>query len=268
MSIQNKEPGTNLSGESLQRTIGCAGIALPFVCFAVGFFSIGQLLPSISAFYYTGAHGFFVATLCILGASLFAYQGFDDMDNRLGNIGAVCALGVGLFPTRAEAVGKMTGEDLEKNIGPIVPLSSEVCGIIHNVSAIGLFIMFVVFSGYLFLRKGPTEHSLKTMLDAIPGYLQVFRKDDGLSSEEDREDRIHRICALIMAGILIVFATFKVFKIGMSQQAVFWVETLAINAFGISWLTKSEMKGKTVLVIAIAICLLIMFCVYLFKYVL
>lgn len=62
-------------------------------------FATGCWQPSISAYYYTPAHGVFVAALCVLGACLIIYRGNSDLEDILLDFSGFLAFVVALVPT-------------------------------------------------------------------------------------------------------------------------------------------------------------------------
>jgi uncharacterized membrane protein YhhN len=64
---------------------------------------IWRLLPSISAYYYTGAVAFFVGTLVALALFLATHRRYkgEVADRVVGMVGGIAALGVALFPCAA-----------------------------------------------------------------------------------------------------------------------------------------------------------------------
>lgn len=192
--------GQTYSYLALRKTIGWIGILLPFVLMLGSFviFHENMTLFTISLFYYSGMRDVFVGALCAIGLFMFFYRGYDRWDNRLGNLAGICALCTAWFPT-AES-------------GP-----QDLCGKIHFTSAAILFTALAVFSLFLFTRKDE---------DPTPGKI--------------KRNRIYIICGLIMLSCLIIILTYFIFfDIRYPESGlVFWAETFALIAFGISWLTK------------------------------
>lgn len=63
-----------------------------------------QVLPSVSAYYYTPARGVFVASLCAVGACMIIHRGRSDLEDVLLNASGYLAFFVAFVPTaRAEA---------------------------------------------------------------------------------------------------------------------------------------------------------------------
>jgi hypothetical protein len=54
---------------------------------------------SISAYYFTSAHGVFIAALCVIGAMLIVYQGSSDTEDVLLNLAGILAFVVAMVPT-------------------------------------------------------------------------------------------------------------------------------------------------------------------------
>ncbi|WP_426511727.1 hypothetical protein ACPPVO_14525 [Dactylosporangium sp. McL0621] len=71
------------------------GVAVGFQTWHQG----GELLSSVSAYYYTPAQGIFVGSLVGLGASMIALRGTTDAEDVLLNIGGMFAAVVAVVPT-------------------------------------------------------------------------------------------------------------------------------------------------------------------------
>ncbi len=192
-----------ISYKTLRVFIGVAGISLPLLMMIGKVISSNsmQLEFSVSDYYDDGTAGdFFVGILFALGFFLFSYRGYEAIDNRIANVGAVMALGVALFPT-----------------------TSKILWVhyMHFVFAILLFIVFIIFSIYLFRKKNKNETPTDEKKDRNKIYLTCG---------------IIMIASII--GIAICMIWFE--EICAKMSLVFWGETVALISFGISWLTKSE----------------------------
>lgn len=185
---------------ALRKAVGWIGILLPF-CLITGMLLIfkGEIIQkSISLYYYTGMRDFFVGAICAIALFLLFYKGYDRVDNRAGNLAGFFAIGIALFPTTES--------------GPL-----NWVGIVHLICASAFFIIIAGFSLFLFTRKGslPTARKLK-------------------------RNKIYIACGLIIITCLLSIMVFFIFieKNKPDSSYVFWAETLALIAFGISWLTK------------------------------
>jgi magnesium-transporting ATPase (P-type) len=91
----------------------------------------------------------------------------------------------------------------------------------HLVCAVLLFTVFIVFSLYLF-RKA--------------------KKNTNPTPEKVKRNRIYFACGIIM--IVCIVGMFGCYLINppfaYKHNIIFWGETVALIAFGISWLTKAE----------------------------
>ena len=159
----------------------------------------GEIIQkSISHYYHTGMGNVFVGALCAVALFMFFYSGYDKWDDWAGNVAAIFAIGVAWFPTT--------------EVG-----SSDLTGKIHLAFATLFFLTLAIFSLLLFTRKGsnPTQQKLT-------------------------RNRIYVICGLIMIACLVAIPIYLNFIQNDYHGSgfVFWAETIALVAFGVSWLTK------------------------------
>ena len=198
---QKKDPvGQIHSYLALRKAVGWVAILLPFVLMlGVRLIFRGDLtLYTISMYYFTGMRDVFVGALCAIGLFLFFYHGYNRWDDWLGNIAGFCAFCIAWFPTSKVGHLSWTGK-------------------IHFIAAIVFFLALACFSLFLFTQKGadPTRRKLK-------------------------RNRIHIACGIVMiVSLLAIMIYFSIFQEDYPKTSfVFWAETLALVAFGISWLTK------------------------------
>lgn len=185
---------------ALRNTVGWIGILLPFVLMlGVTLFFKNQAIPgTISLYYYTGMRDVLVGSLCAIGLFMFFYRGYNELDNWAGNLAGFFSIGIALFPTAETGPNNFTA-------------------IIHFVCAAMFFITLAAFSIFLFTRKkaNPTDRKLT-------------------------RNKIYIACGSVMlacmAAIIIWFIIFGTND--LQTHFVFWAETIALVAFGISWLTK------------------------------
>jgi hypothetical protein len=201
-----------LSQQAHRRLIGYLGFFLPVLLYLVAGLrpSDGlppwQVLTSVSAYYYTGAVGIFIGVLFALSLFLFTYPGYEGehADRVLGTLGGLAALGVALFPTTAP--------------GGLVPPTwwTPTIRTIHYGSAVSLFVVFILFSIWLFRKS------------SVP--LRANRP-------RDKRWRDH-IC--LACGIAMIVCVLWAASALITHGPIFWAEALAIMAFAISWLVKGE----------------------------
>jgi len=185
---------------ALRKAVGWIGILLPFILmFGVFLIFKGEIIQeSISHYYHTGMGDVFVGALCAVALFLFFYSGHDKWDDWAGNIAGLFAIGVAWFP--ATDVGQ-----------------SDLTGIIHFTCAALFFLTLALFSLFLFTRKGPNPTTQKLT-----------------------RNKIYVICGLVMIACLVAIVIYLNFIQNENPESsfVYWAETVALIAFGVSWLTK------------------------------
>jgi hypothetical protein len=194
-----------------RRAVGVIGILLPFVLWIGGWliFDVG-IQPSISDYYHTPMRDVLVAALCVIGFFLFAYKGYRSTrhDDIVGNLACLFAVIAALCPT-APAEGATTCE--------------KIVGGVHAVSAILFFTMLIVFCLVLFTRTDPTK---------VPTDRKLMR------------NKVYKACGAVMAVCVLLIIVSAVARESSAALAslnpVFWLEALAIWAFGVSWFVKGE----------------------------
>ncbi len=192
-----------ISYYALRILIGATGVLLPLLLIIGNLISFETLKIefSVSDYYDNGTAGdILVGILFVLGFFLMTYKGFDKTDNRAANLGCVFALGVALCPTTS---------------------SNNFIHIMHFVFALLLFSTFIFFSIYLF-RKSSTQK--------------------GVNKQKDKRNRVYFICGLIMILCIVCIALGMLAFESAAEKyhLVFWFESIALIAFGISWITKAE----------------------------
>ncbi len=186
----------------LRRAVGLLGMALPLVLVVGGLLLTGELLGSISGYYYSGLRDVYVGAMCATGVFLLCYRGYGRVDDATANAAGIAAIGVALFPTR-----------------PVDPDARErVFGHLHLVSAAVFFLALAFFCLVLFRRTdatAPTGRKLKR--NAV--YLVSG--------------------VVILVCLVLIPVTGALFDLGALRPAL-WLESLAILAFGVAWLTKGQ----------------------------
>ncbi len=191
----------------LRRAVGLIGMALPFVL------ALGKLLlegpglqSSLSSYYYTAMRDVFVGSLCAIAVFLWSYRGYDRRDDLTGNLAGLAAIGVALFPTTPD-VGATERDRL--------------IGALHLGSAAILFLCLAYFSLVLFRQSDQQQPTLekhqRNQIYATCGYTIL-------------------ICIALIGLIALLPAALPLKQL----TPIFWLESTAIIAFGISWFTKGE----------------------------
>ena len=201
---------------ALRQTVGYLGIALPFVL-ALGamiFFGTG-IQSSLSSYYHTGMADVFVGTLCVIGVFLLSYRGFERVDDIAGDLACVFAVGVALFPVAPDNAAEG---------------GASLAGYVHLACAGLFFSTLTYFSLVLFT---------KTHLDRPPTRRKLQR------------NKVYRTCGYTMGICVLLIAVCYILpgpieSLLEEYHPVFWLESVAVVAFGISWFIKGEAMLKDV----------------------
>jgi hypothetical protein len=226
---QPNKPPEIISFYTMRRAIGILGFTLPLIMLA-GSYLFGdckEVQMSISTYYYTNMRNIFVGYNCAVALFMFAYRGHDWMDNLAGYLGCVFALGVAFLPC---------------NVNPDqaclfkVPSHDPLIGRLHNLSALFYFIILIVYSLFLFP---------KTHMNRVTGESLIMQP------QKKKRNLVYYICGSIMTVslILIIFYLYYMddFYPGLKQlNPVFWLESIVLFSFGISWLTKGQLFFRDV----------------------
>ncbi len=196
-----------LSYLDLRKAIGIIGMALPFVlAFGKIIIESPGIQSSISSYYYTVMRDVFVGSLCAIAVFLLSYRGYERQDNIAGVLAGLLAFGTAFFPI---APANATGRQM-------------IIGAAHLLFSASFFLTLAFFALILFRKTNPGKP---------------------MTEKKQQRNLVYAICgyAIIDCVALTVLVHFMpsdspVWKI----KPIFWLETAAILAFGISWFVKGE----------------------------
>jgi hypothetical protein len=192
---------------TLRKFIGLIGILLPFALVIIHILLVQQaeMQGSMSGYYYTDVRGVLVGSLCAIGVFLFAYRGYDTWDDILTNAAGVFAIGVALFPTAPPNPS---------------PRARDI-GYVHLTCAGLLFAVLAVIALWQFTKT-------------VPGTRRTAQKR--------KRDVVYRTCGIVIALCLILVPIESLVIGGPIQRfrPLFWLEAVAVVAFGIAWLVKGQ----------------------------
>jgi peptidoglycan/LPS O-acetylase OafA/YrhL len=174
-----------------------------------GLFLAGEMpRGSLSAYYHTGMRDVFVGSLCVVGVFLITYMAFHyNWDNLLSTLAGLAVLGVAVFPTG----GNTPLTPLQERMGE-KPVST-----VHMLSA-AIFILSLAVISFLFGRR-------------------EGRRPDRTDEQQGRGKLLHWACGLvIIAAVAYVLITKWLGR--FDEHSLFYGETIAVLAFGLSWLMK------------------------------
>jgi hypothetical protein len=211
---KNRERSLIVSYLSMRRLIGILGISLPFIIVLGGLAQgASSLQGSISGYYYTNMRDILVGILSGVALFLLSYKGYEKIDDIAANLSGIFALGMVFFPTGMFCghVVKVGMFQLDDNISEIVHLAFG-----------GLFFLALSFNSmFLFTRRHPGV----------------------MGREKKRRNVIYRTCGIVMLVTQFFLAIYTGFLRNTSLAGTYPVlilETVALFAFGISWLVKGN----------------------------
>ena len=159
---------------------------------------------SMSAYYYTGMRDLLVGIICGICLFLFCYHGYKWYDSLTSKLAGLFGLGIVFFPTSP------TND------------KSDIISILHYVTS-GIFLFILAFmSFFLFTKTNP---------------------NGSMTSKKKQRNRVYRICGItiLVSIVLIPVAGLDgIWEKVKFLKPTFTLETIALIAFGISWLTKGE----------------------------
>lgn len=195
-----------LSYLGLRKSVGVIGIALPIVL-PVGKMLLDSpgLLDTLSAYYYSVMRDVWVGGLCAIAVFLFSYR-YARQDDMAGDIAGVCALGVALLPA-----------------APVGATSQQMAiGIAHWVFTVALLLTLAYFALVLFRKTDPQKPPTRRKL---------------------QRNRVYLVSGIVMLACLALLGLLSLLPDNAGLRALhpfFWLESLAIWAFGLAWFVKGE----------------------------
>ncbi|MBK8469423.1 MAG: hypothetical protein WAR57_07300 [Candidatus Phosphoribacter sp.] len=221
---------------------------------------------SISAYYFTGAHSIFVASLCAIGACLIVYQGNTDTEDVVLNFSGFLAFIVAMVPTTREAICAGPALPAAYDVSPgvrnnvlaviVAGVVSEIARVIISRNAdrlppslwarratlIGWALLAVGALGFFafpdnFTAKGHTVAAVSMFVGIIAVILL-----NALSAQAHDRSRnygpAYRVIAAVMALALAVVIVIRLVIPGW-LHIVIWVEVVLIAAFAAFWIAQT-----------------------------
>ena len=195
---------------ALRKTLGLLGITLPFVLWlgALLLFQTG-IQSSLSSYYHTGMGDVFVGTLCVIGVFLLSYRGYERADDIAGDLACLFAVGAALFP--------VTPDDAAAG-------GARLSGYVHLACAGLFFSTLTYFSLVLFTKTHPDKSPTRRKL---------------------QRNKVYKACGYMMGICVVLIAVYSFLPDAIASpleayKPVYWLESVAVVAFGISWFTKGE----------------------------
>ena len=226
MSHKHERPPEMITFQTLRKAVGWLGVLLPAGLLLSNYLITGCTYVefSISQYYFTAGGDMLVAVLCVVGIFLLSYHGYtvnekgekDNTDNISSSIAGIAAIAVAISPTNMVDVVYCKIFSLGDN---------SLRNGIHYGSAVVFFVTLAYISIFRFTKSGPEK-----------------------TPEKKMRNRIYLACGIAMVACLVVILLIKVKVLDgekfLSLNPVFWLEWVALFAFGFAWLIKGELILK------------------------
>lgn len=210
---------------SLRKLIGYIALGLPFaLMIGEAVVHPGPLPASVSDYFYTSMGRVLVGALCFIGGFLITYRGYGAGDFVAMKIMAAAAIGVAWFPTI-----------------PAHPSASDnLVGIFHGVFAATMFVTMTITSLFLFTK---TVSEIRVPMNPPGTYGWDHNKEHiraQMAKRKRQRNGAYRVCGIVMAIALVLVPILTHVKAIAPAHPMFWLETVCIVAFGVSWLIKGQ----------------------------
>lgn len=224
-----------ISYKSLRLFVGLLGVLMPVVL--ILFSALTGNTPvnsSISAYYYGDTRDMFVGGLWAIGVFLICYWGRGPADPSrwfndviVSRIAGFAIIGVSLIPTTTHDMDAYCAPEPVMRSADFLIWQFELLGCamghVHFALAASFLICTALFSLFLFTgsaRAGGQQTAIRRW-----------------------RHRLYITCGIII--VLALLATGLAVIIGWHEttKIVFWLESIAVVAFGISWIVKGEAAG-------------------------
>lgn len=213
--------------DSLRKLVGILGILLPI--FLYGFLRLdtgySSPLESLSHYYFTRVSGVFVIVVSLLAVFLLIYKGEEPIDFYTSGIAGLFALFVVLFPT-SNITDICFDQDKPYSV---TVLPENVFRYYFHYASAAIFLLSLAFMSLFLFTKSDKP---------------VSKRTEG----KKNRNRVYRTCGVIMIlALCTIFAGFLHLineAFFTDHHLTFWMESLAVESFGIAWLTKAEVFFK------------------------
>jgi len=210
---------------TLRNLIGISGMLLPIVLtlFTPRDEQDKVMEHSISEYYYTKNGDLFVVLLSVIGVFLLTYKGYDRFWERvLTLVAGFCGIGIAFFPTATSMGNSLSIHKVRQEV-------PEFFGLVqwHFIFAT-LFFISLALTSLIYFRK-TNVNDLKSI-------------DEGKKKQKAKRNIVYKICGWTMLiSIALMIPYFIIDPPSLrNMPVIFALETVAVEAFGISWITKGQ----------------------------
>ncbi len=230
------DPAHGRSDLYFKRFLGFLAIAFPFLLL------VGRMLfdgfgmkDSISDYYYTSMKNVLVGGLVALAILLICYR-YARVDDVASTIAGLCAIGVAIFPTAPS---------------DHVPTAREMTtGTAHYVFAAAFFLILAFYAIFIFTEPfAPFPRFRRSMWRVLLRHFGVVAPrspSHGATRRKRQRNTVYLGCGGVIITCIVLLLIPRIFHFALPAvlHYVFWLETLAVCAFGFAWVVKGEVLLK------------------------
>jgi hypothetical protein len=224
--------------DTLRRLVGILGILLPLMLPFFVWIDTGHTAPqeSISHYYFTRANPVFVIVVSLMAIFLLIYKGESKWEFWFSKLAGIGGLLLVLIPTDNIVDKIAIGTPDCVGNGDCYPDAVKYTVTVLRNSGVRTNFHFAVsgvFLGFLALLS-----------------LFVFTYDKGEMAQAScdaarqrmrQRNFIYRACAVLMVLAIVFIKLFEDAPWYEPNHLTFWMETVAVESFGISWLLRGDM---------------------------
>jgi hypothetical protein len=228
---------------------------------------------SISAYYFTSAHGVFIGAICAIGTLLIVYKGSRDTEDILLNLAGILAFVVAFVPTSrpvllcgasALPVGVVTNDAVIDNVWALVvalvsarvaswwmyrrtgtgrtrsPLGEVATWVQRAVLAVGLLTLILAPRWFVANAHGVAAVTMfvSFIVTVLINAFLVGRQGQDTGAHAQTYHRVYQSISLAMAVTLVAAVAVHLLLDGFNH-AVLVVEVALIAEFGAYWLVQT-----------------------------
>lgn len=211
------------STKTLMKLVGVLGMLLPILIYLFLYISSGhtEVLESISHYFYTRSNPIFIIIISLMAIFLMIYKNKAPIDFYLSFIAGFAALIVLLLPTSSI----ITSCDNFCNEYVMGYIENDKTRIWTHYIAAAIFLGILNYMCFFLFTKSDKSKEFRT-------------------AQKNKRNKIYVFCGALMtlALVVIMLGLLKVIPndIYVNNNLTFWMEILALEAFGFSWIVKGE----------------------------
>jgi hypothetical protein len=235
--------------DTLRRLVGILGVLLPIMLPFFLWSDTGRTAPleSISHYYFTRVCAIFVTVVSLLAIFLLIYKGQTPGEFWLSTLAGIGALLLVMFPTDNIVKGvflKIGRQGIENGLG-------KACDSCINSAESAYTATFLKDSTFRvefhFIASGLFLLSLALLAAFVFTYTRkeiAGVTDTAVVRRMKQRNLIYRLFgALMVLALVFVLVGDKIVGEATYQlyHLTFWMETIAVESFGLSWLLRGDM---------------------------